>query len=233
MPTPTEPTEPPDQPAPPWPGAPDPPSGRRRFLVLALVVLLFGVGLGAAVGVWRLGGATVRAVGAGGDEAAPPPARRQAPAISDQQLQAAGCTGVREFADAGRDHLAEDQQPSNWNSNPPTSGDHLGVWLQPGIYPEEQDERRVVHSLEHGYVVVQYKNLPEDQVRRLTARAPALGEKLIVQPWAGLSRDGVALSAWQVNQVCATVDPQVVDAFISRFMAPNGRESVAPEPFAG
>jgi hypothetical protein len=198
------------------------------FGVVALVLLLFTVGVGRAV--------LVRRVTAGGDEpdrgpVAAPPARRAAD-ISPERLRAAGCTAVREFAEAPPLHIRPDQQPANWNSNPPTSGEHLGDWLPPGVYPVEQDERRVVHSLEHGYVAVQYKNLPAEQVGRLLTRPPSPGEKVIVQPWSELPGDGVALSAWRYNQLCATVDPAIIDAFISRFMAPNGRESKAPEPFA-
>src|SRR6266571_1556632 len=75
-------------------------------------------------------------------------------------MKAAGCGDVKQFPQAGRNHIAPDKQPSNWNSNPPTSGDHLGTPLPRGIYADQQDERAAVHNLEHGYVVIQYKNLP-------------------------------------------------------------------------
>ena len=42
---------------------------------------------------------------------------------------------------AGRDHIDASQQPDNWNSNPPTSGDHLDTPLPPGVYDNEQDPR--------------------------------------------------------------------------------------------
>jgi hypothetical protein len=53
-----------------------------------------------------------------------------------------------------------------------------------------------------------------------------------VVPWPGLDADGIALSAWQHNQVCERVEPAVLKAFIADYMAPLGRRSVAPEPFA-
>lgn len=159
---------------------------------------------------------------------------RQSQAALASAREAAGCGEVQEHPSAGRDHINPSEQPSNWNSNPPSSGDHLAQWLQPGFYPEEQDERMAVHSLEHGYVVIQYKNLPEDQVAQLRElQANHEGEKLVVMPYSGLESDGVALSAWQYTQTCAQVNLEVVNGFIDAFMLPGGAQSKAPEPLAG
>src|SRR5215216_47199 len=76
--------------------------------------------------------------------------------------QAAGSQGVKTYPSAGRNHISANQQPSNWNSNPPTSGDHLGNPLPPGIYGNDQDPRALVHNMEHGYVVILYKGIPSD-----------------------------------------------------------------------
>ena len=43
-----------------------------------------------------------------------------------------------------------------YNSNPPTSGPHDPDWIRPGIYGEAQDKYKLIHSLEHGYIVVHY-----------------------------------------------------------------------------
>jgi Protein of unknown function (DUF3105)/Auxin canalisation len=159
---------------------------------------------------------------------------RQSQAALASARQAAGCTEVQEHPSAGRNHINPNEQPSNWNSNPPSSGDHLDRWLQPGFYPEQQDERLAVHSLEHGYVVVQYKNLPEDQVAQLRElQADHEGEKFVVQPYDGLESDGVALSAWQYTQTCEQVSLDVINGFIDAFMLPGGAQSKAPEPLAG
>jgi hypothetical protein len=147
--------------------------------------------------------------------------------------QAAGCNDIQQFPMAGQTHITPDKQPSNWNSNPPTSGDHLGEPQPPGFYPEQQDERAVVHSLEHGYVAIQYKNIPQDQIGKLQELQGSFnGQKLLVMPYDGLPSDGVALSAWQRNQTCKSVDRDVIQAFIDGFMVPRGRLSLAPEPTA-
>ncbi|HEV2895910.1 MAG TPA: DUF3105 domain-containing protein, partial [Actinomycetota bacterium] len=79
----------------------------------------------------------------------------------------AGSEGVRTFPVAGQDHIDPGEQPDNWNSNPPTSGDHLATPLPPGVYDNEQDMRALVHNQEHGYVVILYKGIPPDQVDQL------------------------------------------------------------------
>jgi len=158
---------------------------------------------------------------------------RSEPAAPAAGAAAGGCTVVREFPSAGRAHVDPDQPATDWNSNPPTSGQHLACPAAPGFYERELDERAVVHSLEHGYVAVQYRNLPPDQVeglRELAARHA--DQKLIVMPWSGLSADGVAMTAWQHSQTCQKVVPGVIESFVADYMVPGGRRSVAPEPFA-
>jgi len=189
---------------------------RQRALTWTAVAVVAVVALVGVI-VWQ---------GRGGEE----PVTPQALAAARQQ---AGSTGVREFPVAGRDHIAANQQPRNWNSSPPTSGDHLGTPLSPGAYDSEQDERAIVHNLEHGYVVIQYKGIPEDQVTQLREFVrERSGDKLVLAPWSGLQSDGVALTAWQNLETMQRVNLTVVKAFVSDYMVPGGEKSSAPEPFA-
>jgi hypothetical protein len=150
-----------------------------------------------------------------------------------EATRTAGCGQVQQFKEAGRNHIGADQQPKNWNSQPPTSGDHLGTPLPPGIYRDQQDERALVHNLEHGYVVVQYKNLPKEQVDLLTRIGDGLkGQKFVLSPYDGLPSDGVSLTAWRNLQTCKAANLDVVSAFTNDFMVPGGDKSVAPEPSA-
>jgi Protein of unknown function (DUF3105) len=147
--------------------------------------------------------------------------------------QAAGSTGLKTFAEAGRDHIAANQQPDNWNSNPPTSGDHLVTPLPPGVYDNEQDPRALVHNLEHGYVVMLYKNLPQDQLDQLRQFAEARdGSKLVLAPYSGLAQDGIALAAWRNLETMQRYNEDVVQAFVNDYMVPEASKSVAPEPNA-
>jgi hypothetical protein len=189
---------------------------RQRALTWTAVVVLAGLALLGVI-VWQ---------GRGGDDQVSP----EALAAARQQ---AGSTGVREFPEAGRDHIAPNQQADNWNSVPPTSGDHLATPLSAGVYGGEQDERAIVHSLEHGYVVIQYKGIPEDQVAQLREYVQGRsGDKLILAPWSSLEKNGVALTAWRNLETMDRVNLDVVRAFVNDFMIPGGEKSRAPEPFA-
>jgi type II secretory pathway pseudopilin PulG len=147
--------------------------------------------------------------------------------------KAAGSSGVKTFPEAGRTHIKGNQQPGNWNSNPPTSGDHLENPLAAGIYDNQQDPRALVHDLEHGYVVILYKGIPTDQVDQLRQFAEARrGSKLILSPYLGLDSNGVALVAWQNLELLQRVNMDVVQAFVNDYMVPDGTRSVAPEKYA-
>ena len=145
----------------------------------------------------------------------------------------AGSEGVKTFPMAGQDHIDPGEQPDNWNSSPPTSGDHLATPLPPGVYDNDQDMRALVHNQEHGYVVILYKGIPPDQVDQLRQFVEARdGSKLVLAPWSALESNGVALTAWQNLEVLQRVNMDVVQAFVNDFMVPGAAKSTAPEPNA-
>ena len=145
----------------------------------------------------------------------------------------AGSEGVKTFPMAGQDHIDPGEQPDNWNSNPPTSGDHLATPLPPGVYDNDQDMRALVHNQEHGYVVILYKGIPPDQVDQLRQFVEARdGSKLVLAPWSALESNGVALTAWQNLEILQRVNMDVVQAFVNDYMVPGATKSTAPEPNA-
>jgi Protein of unknown function (DUF3105) len=159
--------------------------------------------------------------------------RPVAAAALEAGRQAAGSEGVKTFPEAGRDHIGADEQPDNWNSNPPTSGDHLAIPLAPGVYDNEQDMRALVHNQEHGYVVILYKGIPADQVDQLRQFVEARDEsKLVLAPYSGLEANGVALTAWQNLELLERVNMDVVQAFVNDYLVPGATKSTAPEPNA-
>jgi len=58
-------------------------------------------------------------------------------------------------ADLGREHIT-DISDFEYNSNPPTSGSHFPVWAKKGVYDRVLSDGHLIHSLEHGYVVISY-----------------------------------------------------------------------------
>lgn len=63
----------------------------------------------------------------------------------------------KQMPNQGRDHVPKSEwEKFEYNSNPPTSGPHDAVWTRPGVYSESQGDGHLVHSLEHGYVVISH-----------------------------------------------------------------------------
>ncbi|MBI4035209.1 MAG: DUF3105 domain-containing protein [Candidatus Chisholmbacteria bacterium] len=57
--------------------------------------------------------------------------------------------------DLGREHV-RDIAGISYNSNPPTSGKHFPVWAKKGVYDRVISDGHLIHSLEHGYIIVSY-----------------------------------------------------------------------------
>lgn len=57
--------------------------------------------------------------------------------------------------DLGRNHVT-DIYGIAYNSNPPTSGPHFPIWAKGGIYDRPISDGYLIHSLEHGYVIISY-----------------------------------------------------------------------------
>ena len=75
----------------------------------------------------------------------------------------------------GRDHKSrEENEKFTYNSNPPTSGPHDPDWIRSGIYNEPQNKYKLIHSLEHGYIVVHYNcGLPISNFQFLISKVSA------------------------------------------------------------
>lgn len=55
----------------------------------------------------------------------------------------------------GRNHLPEGTK-IEFKFNPPTSGDHYPSWITKGFYGEPRPDGNLVHSQEHGYIIIWY-----------------------------------------------------------------------------
>ena len=137
--------------------------------------------LGATVLVALIGGAVALAAGAfsGGGESGPRLASDASPVeLPEQEIgdlkaaaKAAGCT-VRNPPLEEPAHADRVFKASDYNSNPPTSGEHNPVWYEDGIYESGNapDLGRQIHTLEHGRINVQYRpGTPNSTIAQLEA----------------------------------------------------------------
>lgn len=62
---------------------------------------------------------------------------------------------AQKVQELGRTHVT-DISGIQYTSNPPTSGNHFPLWAKRGVYTELVSDGYLVHSLEHGYIVMSY-----------------------------------------------------------------------------
>jgi hypothetical protein len=147
-----------------------------------------------------------------------------------------GCGQVQTPADEGTEHLQPGAPPPEYGTVPATSGPHSSSPLppEPKVYDQPVPEVSAVHNLEHGYVLVQYRNegegaLAPPVVDTLTDLVEGDSE-VIMAPYPNLP-DGtsLALTAWTRLLECdvqgSPADVRlVVEGFIDEF-----KNSTAPE----
>lgn len=177
-------------------------------------------------------------------------------AQAPQAKQAAGCGPVEDvgpFQPRDRDqaHLADPSEApplSEYPSVPPASGPHDPIPLSFGVYDTPPPIDRVIHSLEHGAVVVWYSPAASgSQLEDLKEfyQDADVGARVIVAPYdypaegdAGRLPAGtqMALTAWHHVERCARVNLAAAFDFSSEYAAPpfGSRPYLgdAPEPGA-
>ena len=129
--------------------------------------------------------------------------------------KAAGCT-LSNPPIEGSTHETKEFKPSDYKTNPPTSGNHNPDWYQDGIYNPGDTPKlgMLVHTLEHGRIDVQYKEgTSEEDVAKLEA---FLGETdgyhmLLFQNTTGMDA-AVAATAWGHSITCTKIDDTTWDA---------------------
>lgn len=121
----------------------------------------------------------------------------------------------------GAEHVQSGQPPPYaWNSDPPTSGWHDPVPARPNVYREPVPDPNLIHSLEHGYVIISYNcgDLAQAECDELISQLEDLfvrfgGFKLIVVPRPTLDTR-IALSAWGWLDKFDEYDEERIVAFI-------------------
>jgi hypothetical protein len=119
-------------------------------------------------------------------------------------------------ADQGREHKSnEENDKFVYNSYPPTSGPHDVEWIKPGVYNSPQDKYKLIHSLEHGYVVIHYNY--QSLEKTLTEFGNKIGmKKLIVAPDTQIKYP-VVLTAWNRILEMPSFDEKLATNFVNSF----------------
>jgi Protein of unknown function (DUF3105) len=139
-------------------------------------------------------------------------------------MKSAGCT-FETYPNQGRRHFASPNQPFKYNSFPPTSGAHDPTPAIFNAYGEPIDERKLVHNLEHGGIVMQYgRDVPASTVNQLREFYQSSPNGMILAPLPRLG-DKIALTAWTHLSTCTEFNEDAFTSFRDAYRAKG------PEPF--
>lgn len=98
----------------------------------------------------------------------------------------------------GRIHIPSPDSPHEpYNSSPPTSGPHVGGDAPlPGIYSTKIPYERLVHSLEHGHVVLYYgPDVTEAELSAAKRLHDRFSDRVLVVP-SPEGAPGLVLTSW-------------------------------------
>jgi hypothetical protein len=190
---------------------------QRRRLVLYVLAGIVGIAVVVGIVILLIGSGGSGGTGPGGQPSpnAPassadiPPPNAKLVADLPAAADAAGCE-VKENKDEGNDHV---DTPVQYKANPPTSGNHFPVPADDGSYTKAPPIERLVHSLEHGRIYIQYKPGTAPAVR---AQLQALFDEdpyhMILAPNTTDMPYAVAATAWNHVLGCPAMNDGVLDA---------------------
>jgi hypothetical protein len=115
-----------------------------------------------------------------------------------------------------------------YNSNPPSSGKHYNLPQDAGIYTTAPADGHLVHSLEHGAIILWYnpQQVSKQQLMQLTKLFKSINlDKKIMTPRLNLPTP-VALSSWGRVLKLKTTDEKQIKAFFNTNYD-NGPEQAA------
>ena len=107
--------------------------------------------------------------------------------------------GREHFNTLGYGHVPISQTKLKpYSTDPPTSGPHWDVWVQKGIYDTPQSDEMLVHSLEHGYIVIDMSCTQQacpDLYNQLKSLVLSYDKKVILN-YRPQTKTPVAVAAW-------------------------------------
>jgi len=136
---------------------------------------------------------------------------------------------VEEFESEGRDHVGYEVR---YAQTPPLSGPHSEQWVESGYYEQTQPAERLVHSLEHGAVVVYYDPEEitdegrEDLQEKSRTYTGTWTSFIAVRSPEESPEAPYTLTAWQHRLRLSEYRPDAVRAFLAEYLGRGPENSV-------
>ncbi len=125
---------------------------------------------------------------------------------------------VETTPDRGGGHLSPGQGHS-YDSAFPTSGIHDRTPTGPGFYTEPQRPTQLVHSVEHGHIVIYYEDPGAEAIATLKDWTALFGghwDGVVATPTTGLGK-AVVLTAWRKVLKLDAFEPASAAAFVDAY----------------
>jgi hypothetical protein len=131
-------------------------------------------------------------------------------------------------ADLGGGHVDVGTIVTDYNTDPPTSGQHYPSTAPWGVQTAPVQNEYQVHNLEHGGIVIQYNDsLSEEEISELEGIVNQCDVKLLLAPRPDMEQR-IALTAWTHYMYLDEVDTDEIQKFIDAFVD-KGPERIASE----
>src|SRR5438445_4620502 len=116
-----------------------------------------------------------------------------------------------------RTHIAQGTPGTDYNSNPPSSGNHWPSPAAKGIYDNPLSDEQAIHNLEHGYIWIAYKpDIGDDAKNKLKEIVKGDDWKIVMTP-RDANETKLALVAWGRVLKMDDVDAEKVKNFIKTY----------------
>jgi hypothetical protein len=177
-------------------------SAARKRLIGIVVAAVLALGIVGALAAVLLAGDDDGGGGDGGGGGASIayPDGGEIPAQQEADLnvaaKAAGCEDETIEAQGAGEHTGDPDEMIDYQSEPPSIGRHYAEWPDDNIYEEAPPTSHVVHTLEHGRILIWLSpDLPEEQLAQFKALYEEDPYHVIMLPREEL-KEPFAVTAW-------------------------------------
>lgn len=117
-----------------------------------------------------------------------------------------------------QDHIASvDSEHIPYNSDPPTSGQHVEAIASWGVHTEPVAKELLVHNLEDGGVVIYYNDkVDKKTIEKLEELVEGYSDRVILNPYPEME-NSITLTAWGRIDRMDQFDKERITAFIQAF----------------
>lgn len=149
-------------------------------------------------------------------------------------VDASGPTLGEHMPDLKNAHIPTGQK-GNYPSLPPTSGEHYAAPAGPapwGVKTTQLAFEVTTHNLEHGGIVIMYRDLTADESQQLQSLVRDLMSngfpKIVLEPYPDLQGGRVALTAWNWILKLQSVDETSIVKFVRQHTDGEAPENGTP-----